>query len=274
MHRNTAFLLLLLAGFFSCSNANDPTRVLTSTTNAKARIENTNEVYKTDTSDLLKNFMTWYRYTYHNIRLSQDFIAEDQNSNRINRSTFLQQLTTGDFVALKIAKKNNVAVYKLWKQQDLQSDMKRTMIQMAQTAIALENMEGKGVPAYHFTDLEGNTYTNENTKGSVILMKCWFIHCVACVEEFPELNRLADRYQNRNDVQFISLAIDQKADLTAFLKKKPFHYKVVPGMGKYMSEALHVNAYPLHLLINKEGTVMKASNALEDILPYFEKEVR
>ena len=274
MHRNTALFLLLLPAFFSCSNANDNTRVLTNTTNAKATGENTNQVYQTDTEDLLKDFMTWYEYTYHNIRLSQEFIAEDQNSNRIVKSTFLQQLTTGDYVALKTAKKNNVAVYKLWKQRDLQSDIKSTMIQMAQTAIALENMEGKSLPAYHFTDLNGHAYTNENTKGSVILIKCWFIHCVACVEEFPELNRLADRYKDRRDVQFISLATDQKADLTSFLKKRPFNYKVVPGMGKYMSEALHVNAYPLHLLINKEGTVVKASNAIEDILPCFEKELR
>jgi hypothetical protein len=273
MNRNIAFLLLILLHiFFSCKNANNDTKVLTSTANSKNTTENTNETYKTDADELLKDFMTWYNYTYYNIRLTQDFIAEDQSSNQIDKTNFLQHLATGDFVALKTAKKDNVAVYKLLKREDLQSDIKNTMVQMAQTAMTLENMEGKGLPAYHFIDLNGNSYTNENTRGNVMLIKCWYINCVACVKEFPELNRLVDRYKNRSDVKFISLASDSKTDLTTFLKKKPFNYAIVPKMSKYMTEQLNVNAYPLHLLINKEGKIVKATNSIEDMLPYFEKE--
>lgn len=273
MNRNTAFLLLLfLHGFFSCKNANNDTKVLTSTANSKNTTENTSEVYKIDAAGLLKDFMTWYKYTYYNIRLAQDFIAEDQSSNQIDKAKFLQYLATGDFVALKTAKKDNVPVYQLLKREDLQTDIKNTMVQMAQTAMILENMEGKELPPYHFTDLSGNTYYNKNTKGNVILIKCWYINCVVCVKEFPELNQLVNRYKNRSDIKFISLASDSKADLLTFLKKKQFNYAVVPNMGKYMTEELDVNAYPLHLLINKEGKIVKATNSIEDMLPSFEKE--
>lgn len=41
---------------------------------------------------------------------------------------------------------------------------------------------------------------------------------------------------------------------------------------KYMTNQLNVNAYPLHLLVNKEGKVVKATNSIEDMIPYFEKE--
>jgi peroxiredoxin len=158
------------------------------------------------------------------------------------------------------------------KREALQTDIKNTMVQMAQTAMTLQNMEGKELPAYHFTDLNGKTYNNHNMKGNVMLIKCWFINCVACVKEFPELNRLVGRYKNRSDVKFISLASDSKTELTAFLKKKPFNYAVVPKMGNYMSEQLNVNAYPLHLLVDKQGKIVKATNSIEDMLPYFEKE--
>ena len=273
MKRNIAFLLLLLLhSFFSCKNVNNDTRLLPSTTNSKNRTENTNEVYKIDANGLLKDFMAWYNYTYYNIRLTQDFIAEDPSSNQIDKTKFLQHLASGDFVALKTAKKDNVAVYRLLKRENLQTDIKNAMVQMAQTAITLESMEGKELPAYYFSDLNGNSYTNKNTKGNVMLIKCWFISCVACVKEFPELNRLVDRYKNRSDVKFISLASDSKVDLTTFLKKRPFNYAVVPKMGKYMTEQINVNAYPLHLLINKEGKIVKAANSIEDIVPYFEKE--
>ena len=241
-------------------------------TNSKNTTENKNEVYKIDAERVLKNFMTWYNYTYQNIRLAQDFIGEDQYAKQIDKTKFLQQLTTGNFVALKTAKKDNVAVYTLMKREDLQTDIKNTMVQMARTALTLKSMDGKPLPTYHFTDLNGNVYTNKNTTGNVMLIKCWFINCVACVKEFPQLNHLVDHYKNRSDIKFISLASDSKADLTGFLKKKPFNYSVVPGMGKYMTEQVNVNAYPLHLLINKEGKIVKATNSIEDMLPDFEKE--
>jgi peroxiredoxin len=273
MKRNIAFLLLLIGhGFISCRNAGKDTRVLTSTTNSKDTTDSRNEIYRIDADALLKDFMTWYKYTYYNIRLAQDFIAEDQSSNLIDKTRFLQYLSTGDFVALKTAKKNNVFVYQLLKREHLQTDIKNTMVQLAETAITLENMEGKELPAYHFTDLDAKIYSNENTKGNVILIKCWFINCSACVKEFPQLNQLVDRFKKRTDVKFISLASDSRADLTTFVKRKPFNYAVVPEVGKYMTEQLKVNAYPLHLLVNKEGKVVKATNSLEDMLPYFEKE--
>jgi peroxiredoxin len=265
------FLLVVFHGF-SCSNANSDTRVLTSKTNEKSQSEKTTETYKVDADGLLKDFMTWYNYTYYNVRLAQDFAAEDEGANQIDKTTFLNYLSGGDYIAFKAAKKDNVPVYRLYKPKHMETEIKNTMVQMAQSAMSLAAMEGKELPDYQFTDINGNAHNKQNTKGHVILLKCWYISCVACVKEFPELNELTERYKNRSDIKFISLATDSKADLISFLTKKPFSYAVVPEMGNYMTEKLNVNAYPLHLLINKEGRIVKATNSIDDMLPYFEKE--
>ncbi len=133
-------------------------------------------------------------------------------------------------------------------------------------------MEGKELPEYEFTDLNGKVYDKTSTKGKALLIKCWFIGCVACVKEFPELNKLVDEYKDRNDILFISLATDSKQDLTSFLNKKQFKYAVVPDKGKYMSDQLVVNAYPMHVLIDKKGKIVKITNSTDDIIPFIEKQ--
>ena len=142
---------------------------------------------------------------------------------------------------------------------------------MAQTAMTLSKMEGKELPAYHFTDLNGRLYDKNSTKGKILVIKCWFIHCGACVKEFPALNTLVDRYKDRNDIQFVSLASDAKPNLVSFFAKKPFKYATVPDMDSYMTKQLAVNAYPMHLLINREGEIVKVTNAIDDLIPSLEE---
>jgi cytochrome oxidase Cu insertion factor (SCO1/SenC/PrrC family) len=94
-------------------------------------------------------------------------------------------------------------------------------------------MEGTKMSEFNFIDLNGKNYDKSSTKGKIVVLKCWFIHCVACVKEFPELNKLVDENKNRNDILFISLAMDSKQDLIKFLKTKEFKYNVIPEMKSY-----------------------------------------
>jgi thiol-disulfide isomerase/thioredoxin len=225
-----------------------------------------------DLQHLCKDFMSWYTYTYQNIRLAKNFIAIDVNSNQTDKLNFLKTIVSGNVIPIRIPTEDEQLkpTYKLFKVTKLGTDIQNTIIEEATTAIELLNMERKQMPNYHFSDLHGKEYDNSNTKGKIVLLKCWFIHCVACVKEFTELNSFVDKNRSRNDILFISLASDSKADLEKFLASKPFHYAVIPGQSDFMTNQLKVNAYPLHLLINGNGIIVKATNSFNDILPYAE----
>ena len=253
---------------FSCNQ-------LDGTKEEKSAIDNTakNINYTVNRHELLKNFMSWYKYTYDNIRLSDDFVGLDTDSTIIKKSTFLHRLATGKFIPIKVMKRDDVNYYKLYKSSSADADIERTLKEMASTAITYYAMEGKEIPAFDFFDLNGNEYNNTNTRGKIIVLKCWFIRCVACVKEFPELNKLVDKYKSRNDIAFISLAWETKQQLTAFLKTKEFKYAVVPDKDqKYMQEQWNVTTYPTHILINKTGTIVKVVNTVNDLVPYIDKE--
>lgn len=231
------------------------------------------QTFSTDLDTLTKDFLTWYNYTYNNVLLSEDFIGLDTDSQIIDKKTFLDKLTNENVVPFRTKIVNGQSVYQLFKLNSKDENIKTTIKQMASTEMAHYKMEGSQIPDFRFTDLNGKVYDKSSTKGKIVVLKCWFIHCVACVKEFPELNKLVDENQSRNDIVFISLAIDNKKDLQKFLNTKEFKYAVIPETENYMTGKLNISEYPTHFLIDKNGKILKVVNRIDELTPFLKKQL-
>jgi len=211
---------------------------------------------------LLKDFMKWWIYYNESINLSSDFIAIDNSSNKISKETFLKELTSGKYIPVKLIPNDTSKIYyKLFQfNQQSYKDVSSAIINASIVEYEHFKMEGQQFPKFSFTDLNGKLYTNENTKGKIVVLKCWYINCVACVAEFPGLNELVDQYKDRNDIVFVSLAFNDEADLKEFLLKKPFNYTIVPDQKSYLKDILKVKLYPTHFIIDKNGNIVKVVN--------------
>jgi len=82
------------------------------------------------------------------------------------------------------------------------------------------------------------------------------------MEEIPKLNDIVQQYQGP-DVVFVGLSTSSAADVSKFLAKQPFSYRIVPDAGKEMlmnfgtadkNGSLNV-AFPTHVVINRNGYV-------------------
>lgn len=147
------------------------------------------------------------------------------------------------------------------------------MRQFGNEQLTFYKMQGKPVPEFSFVDVNGKLYTSANTKGKIVLFKCWFIRCGACVAEMPALNQIVKKYKDRDDILFISLAMDNKKELQNFLSKTKFDYATVPNQTKYMDDKLHVKAYPTHFLIDKKGNMVRALPDEVQVAEALEKEI-
>ncbi len=78
----TLFLILLgtLQFMFSYSNVDSAKEGERASSNTTAYIN-----YTVNPEELLKSFMSWYKYTYNNIKLSDDFVGLDTNSSIIKK---------------------------------------------------------------------------------------------------------------------------------------------------------------------------------------------
>ncbi|SDX61178.1 TlpA family protein disulfide reductase [Flavobacterium degerlachei] len=205
-----------------------------------------------------KSYDDWYKYQKEHIMLSTDFVALDSNSNTIAKVAFLQELTEGNYIPIRLESDTASLYYQLYKiQPKSDSSIKASIAETAFNEIQNYQKEGEPFPAFSFKDLNGNLITNENLKGKFVVIKCWYIHCAACLKEFPDVNQLASKYKDRNDIVFLSLAEDSPEQLKPFLARKPLSYAVVPNMKTYMNLTLQLNAFPTHFIINKEGFIVK-----------------
>ena len=217
-----------------------------------------------DPIQIQKNFSDWSAYQSRNIMLSRDFVALDLLSKEISKETFLDQLANGNFITVRLKSEDGIYYYKLFKiQPKSDTSIKATINQVGFDAYKNFKMEGTAFPSFSFKDLDGNLVSNESMKGKIIVIKCWYIHCTPCIREFPQVNKLVEEYKDRKDILFISLAEDSTEQLKTFLARKPLSYSVIPDMKIYMNEALQLNSFPTHFILNKEGLISK-------VLPNFE----
>jgi peroxiredoxin len=189
--------------------------------------------------------------------LTENYTAYDTNDKEISKLEFLKQLNTGKYLYILLNSTNNKTYFKLYELHGTKqlSDGQILYAYMRGTYDGYLRV-GKKFPKFDFTDINGNHYTNENTKGKILVIKYWFIHCTACVAEMPELNKLVQRYKNRNDILFISVAPDSTDKLKAFFTKTRFDYANVGDQKAFIYDDLKIDEFPTHFIINKQGVIV------------------
>ena len=226
---------------------------------------------KIEFSEIESDFIKWWTYHSYNISLSSNFTGLNEQSDTIEKKQFLEKLTTGNYIPIKIKSDDKVEIYKLFKlDSNADKSIGSTIKNESLTIFNLFKMEGSPLPQFNFTDLNGNIYTNENTQGKTIILKTWFINCKACVAEFQELNEFVEKYKHRNDIIFLSLALDTKSELEKFLQQKEFDYKVVPNQKEFIIKKLYLNMFPTHLVVDENGTILKVVNKASELIAFLE----
>lgn len=223
-----------------------------------------------DTEDIQKSFDNWEAYTKENIDLMSTFTPLDDEGAIMEKGIFLTLLRTGAYIPVK-SEKDGKVLYQLTGIDDSADEkIKKSIVSKASIAHQYFKMEGKKLPDYNFVDLKGKAHNKADTKGKLLVIKCWFITCKVCVEEFPELNELVDKYKD-DKIEFVSLAFDKKDELVEFLKTKEFKYPTIPEQKDYMAKKLKVKQYPTHLIVDANGVIIKMVSNVKTLTSELER---
>jgi thiol-disulfide isomerase/thioredoxin len=79
-----------------------------------------------------------------------------------------------------------------------------------------------------FYDLEEKVQPLAQWKGKVIVVNFWATWCPPCIAEIPEFIKIQKQYEKQG-VQFIGIAIDQRSKVQAFAKETSMNYPVLLG---------------------------------------------
>lgn len=212
-----------------------------------------------DYSEILLNYNKWKEYQEENIELSTDFIPLDDLGDEISKKIFLEKLKTGKYIPVKRFEEDYM--YQLYKfDTDTDKKIVKDIKRISNITYSYFLEEGKAFPEFDFKDLNGNEFSTNNTRGKLLVIECWYINCTKCVQEFPKLNKLYDKYEAHENIVFLSLSFDKSAKLKKFLAKKEFRYPVVADKKEFLQNKVQAKQYPTHLIIDEYGNILKMVN--------------
>ncbi|WP_171037861.1 TlpA family protein disulfide reductase [Dyadobacter luticola] len=203
------------------------------------------------------NFANYWQYYSNHLKFYKNFEAFDTDARQMPADSFMAKYSTGKYAVYKYIARDTVVQYKLEKlKPDVEENIINQLRAQAFTDYRSYQKKGKPLVGFNYVDLDGKSYTPENTRGKFVIMKFWFVGCVPCVQEMPELNEIVAKNKNRNDILFLSIALDPEPNLRKFLAKTKFDYKTVGNKKDYVADTLLINQFPTHLVIGKDGNVM------------------
>jgi peroxiredoxin len=220
---------------------------------------------------ILKNVKNYLYYTNTYLKLSESFKALDINGKSIAKAQFFKAMMTNRYVPVRL--QSATLTFRLFPIKTTGDAMIPRLIgELGKHYYKYLKMEGQKLPSLDFTDLNGHLYNAANTRGKTLILKFWYISCVMCVKEMPELNDLVESYKRNKNVQFLSLAFDTAPKLKKFLKEHRFVYPVVPNMESY-AENLNITAYPTHLIV-RDGKIIKAVGSAQELISAMRTEIK
>lgn len=218
-----------------------------------------------------QDFMTWWVYFNDSLDLSSDFVPLDTLGNPILKGEFLEHLTSGKFLPVNVQGQLKYQLY--MPQKELQEDVLSAIKLQSQNYLNHFRMEGKSLPDFTCETLEGKEYNLSDPEGKYLIIKCWFLACKSCIKEFPELNEMVQHYKSRDDLIFLSLAYDDEQKLKKFLSSRKFAYETASVSLDFLRSELAVTMYPTHIVVGKDGKVLKVVNGADQLKAFLRKEL-
>ncbi|WP_295795247.1 TlpA disulfide reductase family protein [Mucilaginibacter sp.] len=122
---------------------------------------------------------------------------------------------------------------------------------------------GTVAPDWTLYTTEGKQISLAQLKGKIVLIDFFFIGCGNCMESLQSLDRIYEKYRNRNFVLVSISNRDSRKSVTAFKEK----YKIkntVCGDAADVAKSYHMPGAPLFYYIDKEGKIADVTFGYKD----------
>lgn len=120
------------------------------------------------------------------------------------------------------------------------------------------DLTGKDLPDFKGLTVNKKTFTRADLKNQVVVINFWFEKCPPCIAEMPELNKLVDKYKQK-DIRFIGITHDAPTLAKHFQQRNGYKYEIV-SMSKDEIRKLNINhGFPSNILVGKDGKIIYAT---------------
>ena len=116
---------------------------------------------------------------------------------------------------------------------------------------------GEQAPDFILPRADGSQLQLSGLEGTPVFLNFWATWCTFCLEEMPDMQRIADEF----DGQIVVLGLnagDSVADGTGYVERLGVSYELVYDMNLDVTEGYRVRAMPTSYFISADGTIVDA----------------
>jgi len=111
-------------------------------------------------------------------------------------------------------------------------------------------------PRFHAKTLDGEQFTNDSTKGKVVLFQFWTTWCPYCKSEESLVNNLTTEFADKG---LVVLAVDvgeSKKVVQQYLKGHPRRCRIVMTGDTNLAAMYAANRYPIYVVVDRDGKII------------------
>ena len=125
----------------------------------------------------------------------------------------------------------------------------------AATSLASSGLEGQTAPDFALKSSTGENMCLSEYRGDVVMVNFWATWCGPCRQEMPLLDELYQRY-SRVGFNLLGVNIDDDSRRAMqMIEELGVNFPVLFDASKKVSELYDVDAMPVTVIIDREGTV-------------------
>jgi len=130
----------------------------------------------------------------------------------------------------------------------------------AVSGLASSDLTGQAAPDFALKSSTGENLRLSEYRGEVVMVNFWATWCGPCRQEMPLLDELYSRYQ-RVGFRLLGVNIDDNsAKAMDMVSELGVSFPVLFDMRKEVSKLYQVDAMPVTVIIDREGTVRYVHN--------------
>jgi len=173
----------------------------------------------------------------------------DTLGNITNGSTRTMWLDGNYFEYIEIDSAKRKVSWKFRKSTDIEKEERKKLV-LDKTNI--HSLIGTQFPELVFVDIDGNTYNSTQFNNKVVYMNFWFVGCQPCELERTKLNQLYEKYQDNEDVIFLSFSNSSEMRTRVHLGKKKLFWPVAILNKELKKNLSFVKGYPTNVILNNQ----------------------
>ncbi len=126
-----------------------------------------------------------------------------------------------------------------------------------------------------FSTIKKEDLGTKKLKNGVVILNFWASWCTPCLEEFPSLVKLQDKFKDNDRVKIIAINSDEDdidKNIKKTVKKYGLNFHVVKDLQAKVTDSFMISAIPVSITFFN-GKVVEISNGAKDFMAgeYIEK---